>query len=114
MNDVVAKLDLFLLHVKQAAADGLSMREVGGILVEAMRLGVAAAAELQASGPQKKQQVMAAVGYVFDLVAPAVPWPVWLLPLKWLLVPVLRKIVLAIADAAVEAFYQDFKRLEAA
>lgn len=103
LHTVVARGEAFIALAREQARDGLNWGEFGRLLVELLRLMVAALdAVTGMDGPAKKATAIAAAASLFDLLAdrcvPLVAWPAWLLIRS----PV-RMIVLALAGGAVEA-----------
>lgn len=99
----MARAAAFLEKAKAAAADGLTWREFGELLVSLLRTLVAAYDQVVGmDGAAKKALVLEAAGQLFDLLAdrcvPLIVWPVWGL----VRTPV-RALVLALASGAVEA-----------
>jgi hypothetical protein len=92
----------FVLAAQSAAADGLTWREFGELMVALLRLLIEAIdAAPMMSGQEKKAFVLDAVGRLFDAVAdravPLAAWPLWMLAR-----PAIRSLVLAIASGAIE------------
>lgn len=113
------RVGVILATVRAAVRDGISWFGPGddgqaglGEIVQAVLLGLMNAATetmLDASGPEKKQAVLDGVGQVFDLIAPHIPLPWFLQPLRSVIVSRLRKFVLWLANGAIESVYQEFK-----
>ena len=99
----------FVGQARLLAADGLTWAEVGHLFVAFIAMLVGAAESLidpsgaAASGEDKKQAVLDAVGYLFDMLAPALPLPMWLSPFRAYVTRSLRALVMALADGAIEA-----------
>lgn len=98
----LARAAAFVSAARSAAADGLTWREFGDLLVALMRLMVASLDDLATmSGAEKKAVVLEAVEALFDAVAdkcvPLVLWPVWLIAR-----PAVRSLIVALAAGAVE------------
>lgn len=99
---IVAKVHAFVRSAKALAADGLTWREFGELLVGLLKVTVAALDEVAGmTGEQKKALVMDAAAMLFDSVAdkavPAYVYPLWLIAR-----PAVRSLVLALANGAVE------------
>ena len=93
----------FIRQAKAFAADGITWREFGEMLVSLLKLLVAAYDRVASlSGDQKKALVLEAAGRLFDAVAdsavPLAAYPIWILAR-----PAVRALVLAIASGAVES-----------
>lgn len=100
--DIAQKVSAFLEAAKAAAADGLTWREFGELLVALLRVSCDALDHVRGlTGAEKKAIVLEAAGSLFDLVAdkavPTAVYPLWVLTR-----PVVRSLVLAIASGAVE------------
>ena len=96
------KAKAFVLAAQSAAADGLTWREFGELMVALLRLLIEAIdAAPMMSGQEKKAFVLDAVGRLFDAVAdrtvPLAAWPLWMLAR-----PAIRSLVLALASGAIE------------
>lgn len=92
----------FIHAAQSAAADGLTWREFGELLLALVRMLVASYDDVKTmSGEQKKAAVLLAVGELFDAVAdkavPVVVWPLWVLAR-----PAVRALVVALASGAIE------------
>jgi ABC-type Co2+ transport system permease subunit len=98
------QIEAFIAQARMMADGGLTLAEIGQIFTALITLGVYAAKDLaDATGEEKKAAVLDAVGYLFDVLAPAFPLPWFLQPFRaWLRSP-MRSIVLAIADGILEA-----------
>jgi len=90
--------------------DGLTWAESGQLFIQFLQLAIEAATGLDISGPAKKEAVLIAIGELFDAVSPFIPLPWFLSPLRGILIPKLRTVVIAVASGAVEAIYAWFKR----
>ena len=100
--DIASKVSAFLQSAKAAAADGLTWREFGELLVALLRVSVSTLDHVRGlSGVEKKAIVLEAAASLFDLVAdkavPTALYPVWVFAR-----PAVRSFVLAIASGAVE------------
>lgn len=85
------------------AANGFTPAELGELYHESIDSLVAAAEiSLDETGPAKKQFVLKAIGDLFDIVAPALPSPLWLVPIRMVIRPLARQVVLTLADGAIE------------
>lgn len=98
----LTKIDAFLSAAKSAAADGLTWREFGELLLAFLRLATSLYDDVGSmSGAEKKAAVLDAVGRLFDAAAdrcvPLMAWPVWILAR-----PAIRSLVLALASGAIE------------
>jgi len=100
--DIAQTVSAFLQSAKAAAADGLTWREFGELLVALLRVSCETLDHVRGlDGAEKKAIVLEAAGSLFDLVADrAVPTPLY--PLWVLTRPVVRSLVLASASGAVE------------
>jgi hypothetical protein len=100
--DVVDKIAAFLNTARLSAADGLTWREFGELLVALLRVSVGTLDLVDnLSGEEKKEIVMHAAARLFDMVADkAVPTTVY--PLWIICRPAVRSLVLALASGAVE------------
>lgn len=92
----------FMAAAESAAADDLTWREFGELLIGLLRTLVAAFDDVVGmDGAAKKALVMEAAGQLFDIVAdrcvPLIGWPIWALCR-----PAIRSLVLALASGAVE------------
>jgi len=94
----------FVADIRSAAADGLTLREIGTVLGNLARTGVVVVERYQsATGPTKKGLVMEAVDQVLAEVVPMLPLPVWLRPFAPLIRRVLTSVLRAVADGLVES-----------
>ena len=101
-TDIAQRVSAFLQSAKAAAADGLSWREFGELLVALLRVSCETLDHVSGlTGAEKKAIVLEAAGSLFDLVAdkavPSAVYPLWVLAR-----PAVRSLVLAIASGAVE------------
>lgn len=99
---IVDKVRAFVLSAVVVAADGLTWREFGELLVGLLKVTVAALDKVAGmTGEEKKAVVMEAAALLFDMVAdkavPAYVYPLWLVAR-----PAIRSLVLALASGAVE------------
>lgn len=95
------RIAAFIADVKDKGADGYTLRELGDLLLDFVDLAVDEARALQVPGTQKKAYVMAAVGTLYDTVAPFIPLgPLALL--RPFIRPIARQTVLVIADRLIE------------
>lgn len=108
-----AQVEAFVARARELAAEGLTWAELSQLTIALVQLAVSAATQLANPGADKKALVLAAVGYLFDAVAPrlALPFPLslvdgWVRP--WIQ-PRLRALVLSLADGAIEAIYSRLK-----
>lgn len=100
--DIAGKVSAFLQSAKAAAADGLTWREFGELLVALLRVSIDALDHYTGlDGAEKKAVVLEAVASLFDLVAdkavPTAAYPLWFVAR-----PTVRSLVLALASGAVE------------
>lgn len=95
---------------KARDADGLTWAEAGQLFVQFVQLAVEAATGLRLDGAGKKQAVLLAIGELFDAIAPYIPMPWYLAPLRSVLIAKLRQVVLAVASGGIEAVYYWLKR----
>lgn len=98
----VEKAKAFVLAAQSAAADGLTWREFGELMVALLRLLIEAYDSApMLTGAEKKAMVLEAVAALFDAVAdravPITAWPLWMLAR-----PAVRSLVLALASGAIE------------
>lgn len=91
---------------KEKAKDGFTWQELGELFTIFLQMSVKDLIKVSISGPEKKALVLAGVGELFDIVAPAIPLPVWLTPFRVWMRPYFKQIVLLISDGAIEAIYQ--------
>lgn len=93
-------------YVAQAmllASDGLTLAEIGQLVLGFVTLLVDAAEQItDLAGPEKKQAVLDAVGYLYDVIAPAVPLPIFLQPFRRFLRAPMKSVVLSIVSGAIE------------
>lgn len=99
----------FITGIKARVLDGLTLAEVGQILVEFLQLLVEAATRINASGDEKKKMVLDAVAAIWGVIEMGLPIPLWLKPFWGFIRSPLQHIVLAIASGAVEAILANFK-----
>ena len=104
-----ARIAAYLTHAQVLAEDGLTLAESGDLLSGLVELAVGSLLGSPLAGEEKKARVMGAVAALYDSLAPNLPWPMWLAPVKWLLAPVLRAGVLAALDGVIEATYARLK-----
>jgi len=90
---------------KEKIKDGLTLQEIGQLFTEFIQTGVIEYLKITIPGTEKKEKLMEQVGILFDLIAPAIPLPMFFTPIRLILRPYLRKIVLAICDGAIEGVY---------
>lgn len=93
----------FVADVRTAAADGLSLRDIGTTLGNLARVGVAVAEHYDTAGHTKKRLVMDVVDQVLALVVPMLPLPVWLRPFAPIIRRVLTSVLRNVADGLVES-----------
>jgi hypothetical protein len=101
-QSIAQKVSAYLDAAQSAAADGLTWREFGELLLGILRISIETLdATSTLSGPEKKELVLEAAAALFDQLAdrcvPLTAWPVWIL-----VRPAIRSLVLAIAAGAVE------------
>jgi hypothetical protein len=101
-QSIAQKVSAYLAAAQSAAADGLTWREFGELLLGLLRISIETLDTTSTlSGPEKKELVLEAAAALFDQLADkAVPlsvWPIWIL-----VRPAIRSLVLAIAAGAVE------------
>lgn len=101
-SDIAGQVAAFLQYAKTAAADGLTWREFGELLVALLRLTTKTLdAVTGLSGPEKQAIVLEAVASLFDLVAskavPPMAYPLWVVAR-----PAVRSFVLSLASGALE------------
>jgi hypothetical protein len=101
-QSIAQKVSAYLAAAQSAAADGLTWREFGELLLGLLRISIETLDTTGTlSGPEKKELVLEAAAALFDQLADkAVPlsvWPVWIL-----VRPAIRSLVLALAAGAVE------------
>ena len=101
-TDIAAKVSAFLQAARNAAADGLTWREFGELLVALLRVSIDTLDHVRTiGGAEKKAIVLEAVASLFDLVAdkavPTAAYPLWFVAR-----PAVRSLVLALASGAVE------------
>ena len=101
-QSIAQKVSAYLDAAQSAAADGLTWREFGELLLGILRISIETLdATSTLSGPEKKDLVLEAAAALFDQLAdrcvPLTAWPVWIL-----VRPAIRSLVLAIAAGAVE------------
>ena len=100
----------FITEAKKAAEGGLTLAEINGLFLEFVDRAVKAAAALANPGIEKKQVVLAAVGVLYDNVAPSIPLPMILQPFRPFVRPYIKKLVIALADGAIEVSYSRLKK----
>lgn len=100
-----------LANVVNAKRFGLQFQyeQLSGLLRDLIETAVREAFDLDISGPEKKQFVLDAVGYLFDTVAPVVPLPWWLVFFRVPLLRIARRVVLVVADQFIEYVYERIK-----
>lgn len=97
------QLQTFVAHVQLLAQDGLTLSELGQIFGELTWLLVHAAEDLaDATGEEKKAAVLSAVGYVYDVLAPYIPLPMFVSPFRRFLREPIKQIVLLLVSGLVE------------
>jgi hypothetical protein len=97
------QVETFIAHTQMLAQDGLTLTEVGQIFGEFTWLAVHAAEDLQdASGEDKKAAVLAAVSYLYGVVAPFIPLPWFVQPFRSVLREPIRQIVLLTVSGLIE------------
>lgn len=99
------QVEAFVAEAKLLAADGLTWAEAGQLFTALIALAVAAAQQLSNPGTEKKQWVLDAVGYLFDAIGPMLPLPAIVQPFRAWIRPYVRRLVLMLADGAIEAIY---------
>ncbi len=100
----------FVADARVKSVDGFSLAELGELFTEFIDKAVKAAAILSNPGAEKKAVVLAAVGVLFDNVAPAIPLPFFVQPFRAFIRPYVRQLVIAIADGAIEVSYNRLKK----
>lgn len=101
-QSIADKVAAYLATAQSAAADGLTWREFGELLLGLLRISIETLdATSTLTGPEKKELVLEAAAALFDQLAdkavPLTVWPVWIL-----VRPAIRSLVLALAAGAVE------------
>jgi len=110
-QELTAKLRELIHDAVANAKDGLTWAEIGQVSVRFVQIAVEAATELyNLPGESKKLLVMTAIGELYDALAPFIPYPWFLAPLRGILTTKLRGVVLSLASGAVEAVYYWLKR----
>lgn len=101
----------FIAHATQDLRDGIQIAELAQLLAHFVALAVAAAEQLpHVSGEEKKRIVLASVEQLYDCLAPLIPLPWFLAPLRPLLRAPLRALVLAAAEGLLEAAVSRLKQ----
>lgn len=101
MGQIIAD---FVADIRSAAANGLTLPEIGTVLGNLTRLGVQVAEQYRAAkGPTKKALVMDAIDQVLAEVVPMLPLPVWLRPFAPLIRRLLTSLLRSVADGLVES-----------
>jgi hypothetical protein len=95
------RIEAFVADVRAKSADGFTLGEISDLFFDFVDLAVEEAKALQLPGADKKAHVMAAVEYFYDTVAPFIPLG-FLSPVRFLIRPVVKKTILAIADRLIE------------
>lgn len=108
-NKLQSELKTLVLSLVAKAKGGITRAEFWEFIDEVKIFAVARLIDIDAAGPEKKAWAMAAVRTAFDKLEPYLPLPMLLQPFRWLIVPILRRIVLAIADGSIEAIYTHLK-----
>lgn len=101
-QSIAQKVAAYLAAAQSAAADGLTWREFGELLLGLLRISIDTLdATSTLTGAEKKELVLEAAAALFDQLAdkavPLTAWPVWIL-----VRPAIRSLVLALAAGAVE------------
>ena len=100
----------FIADARAASVDGFTLAEIGELFVEFIDRAVAAAAMLANPGTEKKAVVLAAVGVLFDNIAPAIPLPMIVQPFRVFIRPYVRQLVIALAGGVIEVSYSRLKK----
>lgn len=99
------RIEAFVADAREKAQGGFTLAELSELFDKFVEIAVAEAKFLQLPGAEKKAYVLAAIGYLFDAVAPAIPLG-YLRLVSWLVLPVIRATVLVLADRAIERIYR--------
>lgn len=103
--EFVQKCRELIKSVLAEAKDGLTLAEIGRLFMMFVQFAMETAAEFRLPGGIKKELVMAAVGELYDAVAPFLPLPWFLSPFRGIIAAKLRTIVLAIVSGIIEGVY---------
>jgi hypothetical protein len=100
--ELTEQVRAYIAVARSTAADGLTVSEVGELIVSAMRLAIATVDSIPVAGADRKTMVLEFVACVFDEFAdkavPLVAWPIWIIAK-----PAIRAVVLAAASGAIES-----------
>ena len=102
------QLTKFIIGIREAVKDGLTLAEIAAILAQFVQMAVAAASALTIPGESKKQVVLTYVGQLFDVLYPAIPFG-WFAIFKPAVHGPLKAIVLAIVGQMIEIVYENLK-----
>ena len=110
---VQERIEQFIESAKLKAKNGLTWEELGELFDELKLLAVRLLMEVTLAGAEKKAYVMQTLEYFLDQTLPYIPLPIWLQPFgPWLIVPIVKKVALVLADGSIEAIYAMFKTEE--
>lgn len=101
LHDLSEQVKAFVVEAQDRASDGISVADFAEIVVDLLRLVLAALDTIPADNAAKKSWAVSAVELLFDTLAdkavPVVLWPVWMI-----VRPAVRQLVLLAASGLIE------------
>lgn len=94
LNDAVASINQWVASVRLAAAGGITVAELGSLLVQTLQLAIRVANLIPNDSDQRRELAVEAVAKIFDAVADRCV-PMLLLPVWWIVRPAVRAAILA-------------------
>lgn len=95
------RVKAFVVEAQDRAADGITVADFAELVVDLLRLVIAALDTIPADNAAKKAWAVSAVAMLFDTLAdkavPVVLWPVWMI-----VRPAARQLVLLAASGLIE------------
>lgn len=101
LHDLSERVKAFVVEAQDRASDGISVADFAEIVVDLLRLVLAALDTIPADNASKKAWALSAVELLFDTLAdkcvPVMIWPVWMI-----VRPAARQLVLLMASGLIE------------
>ena len=108
VTGLAEKVQAFVIKAREMAKDGLSFAELGQLVYALMRLVILEVDSLSVPGALKKQDVLTAVGLLFDTLADQCV-PLALKPFWWVAKPAVRAMVIALLSGVMEGVLPDVR-----
>lgn len=105
----VPQVNAAIKQAKAEAANGTTWSRLGEWLDEIKVTAVAALMGESGTGAEKKAYVLSVIAYLFDVIAPNVYLPIWAEPFRFVITPIAKQVILALADGGIEVIYRRLK-----